>query len=750
MAVAARMPPNHRPVTTMIRDSLPPDRPMDMPVELYRRLLRTAHKITAAKDVYRLCEIILDEAQDITGADGGTFYLVRQDEHGRDDHLDFVMVRNKSLGITTDNRQQSRFAPLPLFQQSASSKTANEHNIATWAYHHRGLVNIADAYSDGFFDFSGTRAFDQRAGYHSQSFMAVPLVGESGRVIGVFQLINAIDPHSGAIMPFPRELEPAVQSLSVFAAIALDNQILAEQQKDLLIELSSEPNTRALVERILHEAKLLTNADGGTLYLLKDDLQQPRLEFALVLNDSLGIRMGGNNGDAVTLPPVPLYLPDGRENHHNVVTCAALQRKVINIEDAYSDDEFDFSGTRSFDQQMGYRSCSFLAVPLLNHENDVVGVLQLINARDPGSDEVVPFSARVESLVTALASYAAIALTNLILVQELKNLLDAFIRCIAQAIDAKSRHTSAHCQKVPQLMELIAKAACEDDTVFRDFRLNDDEWYELRVAAWLHDCGKLSTPDSVLDKSTKLHLMQDGIETINTRFAALRQQMLTDFYRAVADNPSQRDNLQHALDARLAELEAQRQFINTANKGGEFMAEEAKARVRAIAALQWLDASGEPQPLLTDEEVYNLCIERGTLTHEERQVINNHMAVTIDMLESLPFPKKLRRVPEYAGGHHEKMDGTGFPRGLKREQMSLPARMMAIADIFEALTARDRPYKPPMKISQALGILKRMRQDNHIDPDLYELFVRSRVWEEYARSSLLPEQLDVEEVAAYL
>lgn len=723
--------------------------PADMPIELYRRLLQTAQKIAAEKDVYRLCEIILSEAKDITGADGGTFYLVRQDDSGRDDHLDFVIVRNKSLGITseTHNRQAATFPAVPLFD---SARKANEHNIATCAYHHRKLINVADAYTDARFDFSGTRAFDEQAGYHSQSFLAVPLIGDSGRVIGVFQLINAIDPATGKISTFAPAMEPAIQALSVFAAVALDNQMLAEQQKDLLIELSCEPNTRALIERILHEAKLLTNADGGTLYLLKDDLQAPRLEFALVLNDTLKINMGGSNGDAVTLPPVPLYLEDGSNNHNNVATCAALQRRVINIEDAYSNDEFDFSGTRAFDQKTGYRSRSFLAVPLLNHENDVVGVLQLINSRDPNTNEVISFSGRTESLISALASYAAIALTNLILVQELKNLLDAFIRCIAQAIDAKSRHTSAHCQKVPVLMEMIAQAANDDDTVFREFSLNEDEWYELRVSAWLHDCGKLSTPDSVLDKATKLHLMQDGIETINVRFSSLKQQKLAGFYQSLAENPSARQSLQETLDAEIAQLDADREFIVTANKGGEFMAPEAKDRVRAIAAQHWLDAEGQSQPLLTKEEIYNLCIERGTLTAEERGVINNHMAVTINMLESLPFPKKLRRVPEYAGGHHEKMDGTGFPRGLKREEMSLPARMMAIADIFEALTARDRPYKPPMKISQALSILKKMRQDNHIDPDLFELFVRSRVWEKYARSSLLPDQLDVEDASAFI
>lgn len=722
----------------------------DMPVELYRRLLRTAQKITASKDIYRLCEIILDEAQDITGADGGTFYLVRQDAKGHDDHLDFIIVRNHSLGITHDthSRHKTVFPPVALFDDPGH-KIANEHNIATWAYHHRSLANIADAYTSTDFDFSGTRAFDAKTGYRSQSFMAVPLVSETGRVIGIFQLINATDAN-GKVVPFSAELEPAVQALSVFASIALDNQLLAEQQKDLLIELSGEPNTRALIERILREAKLLTNADGGTLYLLKDDMQSPRLEFALVLNDTLKINMGGETGEEVTLPPLPLYLEDGAENLHNVATCTALKRKVANIADAYTSTDFDFSGTKAFDAKTGYHSQSFLAVPLLNHENDVVGVLQLINARDIRDNRVTPFSLRDESLVAALASYAAIALNNLILVQELKNLLDAFIRAIAQAIDAKSRHTSAHCQKVPLLMELIAQAACEDETVFNNFHLTEDEWYELRVSAWLHDCGKLSTPDSVLDKATKLHLMQDGIETINVRFAALRQQKLTEFYRTLAENPAARDTLQATLDTELAQLEADRQFIYTANKGGEFMSAEARSRVADIAKTQWLDAAGNAQAMLTDEEIYNLCIERGTLTGEERKVINNHMSVTIDMLESLPFPKKLRRVPEYAGGHHEKMDGSGFPRGLTREQMSIPARMMAIADIFEALTARDRPYKPPMKISQSLSILKKMREDQHIDPDLFELFVRSRVWEKYAQSSLLPEQLDVTDASAYL
>ena len=316
--------------------------------------------------------------------------------------------------------------------------------------------------------------------------------------------------------------------------------------------------------------------------------------------------------------------------------------------------------------------------------------------------------------------------------------MDAFIQCIAQAIDAKSPHTSAHCQRVPMLMELIAQAACDDDETFKDFNLDDDEWYEVRVAAWMHDCGKLATPDTVLEKSTKLHTMRDGIELVLARLAALKH------------NISNISEINENNELSVNEIQGIAKFITAANKGGEFMKEEDQEKVRDLSRIKWVDLQGQIQSLLTEDEVENLCIQKGTLSLDERKVINNHMQVTIDMLESLPFPKKLKRVPEYAGGHHEKMDGTGFPKGLTRDQMSLPARMMAIADIFEALTARDRPYKPPMPLSLALKILKNMKESNHIDPDLFELFIKSKVWKKYALKVLLPEQNDVEDASSFL
>jgi HD-GYP domain-containing protein (c-di-GMP phosphodiesterase class II) len=384
-------------------------------------------------------------------------------------------------------------------------------------------------------------------------------------------------------------------------------------------------------------------------------------------------------------------------------------------------------------------------VPLCNHEAEVIGVLQLVNAKNPLTGESIAFPQDIEPIVAALASSAAIALDNQILLQDTRDLLDAFIKVIAQAIDAKSSHTSAHCQRVPALTELIAQAACEaKDGPLRDFSLSENDWYELRVASWLHDCGKLATPDYLLDKSTKLHLLLDGMDTVKARFTALKAQTELGYLRQMRDNPAQAAWLDEVMQEELQGIQDDCLFVERANKGGEFMSEEHKARVRQVAQRRWRDHLGMEQPILSEQEVAFLCIDRGTLSGDERQKINDHMKVTIQMLESLPFPKNLQRVPEYAGGHHEKMDGTGFPKGLKREQMSWPARMMAIADIFEALTASERPYKPPMKISQALGILQRMRDQNHIDPDLYSLFLNSRVWEQYATRFLKPEQLDVD------
>jgi len=711
----------------------------------YQTLLRIGRSMISERNVDKLCELILNEAQKLSRADGGTLYLVNAQPASE---LHYSIVHNRSLDILHSAPVgESVFPAIPLF---LSENVTNNTHVAAFTCHAKTLINIDDAYDDTQFDFSGAKQFDQVHNYRTQSVLAVPLLNNMNQVIGLLQLINAKDESNNTTV-FSEELEPMISTLAMFAASVIENRTFSNSQKALLVELAATNDTQDIIERILEEAQDLTNSEGGTLYLVKNQNEEnASLEFEIIKNTQLDIHMGGKSGPAIPFAGIQLTEQGGEENHHNVAAYSANSKEVVHIPDVYTCEEFDFSGARDFDKQTQYRTRSVLTLPLLNHQHEVIGVLQLINARHPDTGDIIGFSEHYIPLLKGLALYAAIALNNQILVQNLKNLLDAFVKTIAKAIDAKSPHTSGHCQRVPLLMELIAEAACEDDDQYHDFELNDEEWYELRVSAWMHDCGKLATPDSVLDKSTKLHKMQDGINLIEARFAALKSQLYIKHLQDCTANPNDKTSLEDYYQSEIHKLDDDLQFVRVSNKGGEFMSEESKERIRQISTYSWADSSGQEQPMLNQDEVDNLCIERGTLSHAERQIINNHMVVTIDMLEGLPFPKQLRRVPEYAGGHHEKMNGSGFPKGLTKEQMSIPARMMAIADIFEALTAKDRPYKDPMKISMSLNIMRRMVDDEHIDGDLYTLFLKSRVWEKYAQRVLSPEQLDVDDITQYL
>ncbi|MDX1473067.1 MAG: HD domain-containing phosphohydrolase [Reinekea sp.] len=498
---------------------------------------------------------------------------------------------------------------------------------------------------------------------------------------------------------------------------------------DLLIRLARETNLSGLINLILTEAQTITGAEGGTFYRWSGEDEKACLKFAAVHNTALNINIHEASKDQSAWQPIPLY-KNGKPNHANVATFVALTKESVIIEDAYETSNFDFSGTRMFDEKHRYRSRSIMAVPLLNHDNHVIGVLQLLNARNEFG-HLHTFSPEDKETVEAMAKFAAISLDNKNLVESHKKLLDAFIKALAQIIDVRSPHTSAHCQRIPVLTELIAGAACQQkEGYFKDFNLDDDGWYELNVAAWMHDCGKLATSENVLNKGTKLERLHDGMDSVRARFSA-------KFFQTT--DPQERDRLTEDLT-----------FLERVNKGGEFMSEDDKQRVRVIAEQQWFDIHGHPQPMLTDNEVYNLCITRGTINEEEREHINRHINLTIEVLEKLPFPPKLKRVPEYAGGHHERMDGKGYPKGLTRNQMSIPARIMGVADVFEALTAKERPYKPPMPLSQAFSILKNMKNEQHIDPDVFHLFLTSGVWRQYAKEHMLPQQMDVDDVSPFL
>jgi len=541
---------------------------------------------------------------------------------------------------------------------------------------------------------------------------------------------------------------------------------------ELGIALSAERNTDRLLEMILLEAKQIYNADGGTLYLTTDDTRG--LAFKIMRNDTLQVSLGGTTGKEIPFPPVQLFREDGSPNSNNVASAVWHRRRSVNIEDAYAAEDFDFSGTKKFDESTGYRSESFLTVPMINTGDEVIGVLQLINARDHVG-KTVSFDRKMQPLIEALTSQAAVALENSMLISEQRRLWDSLIEMLAAAIDDKSPYTGGHCQRVPVITKLLVDAACKsDDGIFRDFDLTDDQWYELHVAAWLHDCGKVTTPEYVVDKASKLETIYNRIHEVRTRFEVLRRDAEIACLKSQLDGMDKAE-AEAAYEEKCRQLEADFEFVAVSNVGGEFMDDEDIERLKQISALTWtrtfdktlglspmeqthLKSTMPPpaphvEPLLGDlpehrvgkynhGELYNLSIARGTLTAEERETINDHIVVTIKMLEQLPFPKKMRRVPEYAGGHHEKMDGTGYPRGLVKAEMSLPARVMAIADIFEALTAADRPYKKAKTISESLRIMSFMCKDSHIDPDLFDLFLRSGVWKEYADQYLEPHQID--------
>jgi HD-GYP domain-containing protein (c-di-GMP phosphodiesterase class II) len=494
--------------------------------------------------------------------------------------------------------------------------------------------------------------------------------------------------------------------------------------------LSSERDIRALLEQILEAAQGFANADGGTLYLVDGK----RLRFEVIRNETLGYRMGGRSGVSINFPAVPLYDDEGNPILSTVVAHAATSGGTVNIPDAYTAEGYDFAGTRAFDAKNGYRSQSFLTVPMKNHGGAVIGVLQLINARNPDGS-VRAFDGADQQLVESLASQASIALSNRQLVEQMENLFESLINLINSAIDEKSPYTGGHCERVPVLTMMLAEAAERTrEGPLAEFRMNERDRYELKIAGLLHDCGKITTPVHVVDKATKLETLFDRIHLLETRWEV--------FYRdlEIARLKGEIDAATYA--ERRVQLEKDFEMIRRSNIGGEFFEDAKVERVQEIARGRWTTAHGEERPALSEDEVENLCIRRGTLTKKERDIINHHIVVTIDMLEALPWPQHLTRVPEFAGGHHERMDGKGYPKGLTREQMSVQARVMGIADIFEALTAADRPYKSGKTLSEALSILGRMKMDNHIDEDLFEVFLRERVYLRYAKRFLPPEQID--------
>lgn len=576
----------------------------------------------------------------------------------------------------------------------------------------------------------------------------------------------------------------------------LEREVAARTAKlDMLIKnglmIALERDPSKLLQHVLFKGRDLLQCDGATMYLVTE---QKTLAFAYRTKD-----------DPLPAGEIPLYdASTGKPNEHYVCAYSAIHGTSVLVDDVYQEGRFDLSGTRRFDAESGYRTVSMLTVPIAPRQGEVVGVIQFINAVDPVTGGVVAFSPDLLDLVEAFAAQAAVALDNLRLVEGQKALVENMIQVIATAIDAKSPYTGRHCSRVPELAVMLAETVSATASgPLASFRFNsEDEWREFRIGAWLHDCGKVTTPEYVIDKATKLETIYNRIHEIRVRFEVLLRDAQIERLLALAEGTRAHD-ADRAFETRKSQLEADFAFVARSNIGSERMTDADIERILEIGATPWLRHfddrlglsaaeaerfDGEPiralpavEQLLVDAhhhlvprtledlpppgygfkmdvpeylynrgEIHNLCIRRGTLTEEDRYKINEHMVFTIMMLEQMKFPRSLSRVPEYAGTHHEALNGRGYPRRLSAEDLSIPARIMAIADVFEAVTASDRPYKRPNKISEAVRILHRLKMNGQIDGDVFDLFLTSGLYLQYANRFLEPEQIDEVDITRYL
>jgi len=502
-----------------------------------------------------------------------------------------------------------------------------------------------------------------------------------------------------------------------------------KKMSDIGRALSGVQDLNTLLEMIVDQARNFTNADAGTLYIVENNT----LRFQIVQNDSLKIRMGGKSGETIPFPPVEL-------KETNVSAFVALKGISVNIPDVYDTDLFDFTGPKKFDQSTGYRSKSMLVVPLRNHENDVIGVLQLLNATNPISNEVIAFSQDYENLSESLASQAAVSITNAKLIANMTELFEAFVKVMATAIDEKSPVTGGHIRRVAELTLTMAEVIHDlDEGHFKDKTFSPDQMYELRIAAYMHDIGKVTSPVEIVEKAKKLQTIFDRIQYVRLRMAYISQKIELEGQEAKikilqnGSSPEKLNSIEKETLEKLIEIEEILRFINKCNEPGEFLDDEILVRLKEVSEKTYIDDAGEQQPFLTADELVNLSIRRGSITEKERQKMQGHAAVTLKMLKQIPFTKKLKNIPDFAGAHHEFLNGKGYPLGLKGDEISFEGRLMAVTDIAEALTASDRPYKKAMPLETVYRILRSMVEGGELDPNLVELFIEKEVYKTYQK-----------------
>lgn len=525
-----------------------------------------------------------------------------------------------------------------------------------------------------------------------------------------------------------------------------------------------------IIEKVMRVARKACDADGCFFFSVSDN-KYINLEYSRV--NSLNVGISGTENMAF-FPSV--FLPDVKNRSRKAPSeYCALNREIINSPNIFQTTGIDTDLIAKFDDANNYSTISLLAIPLVDRKDNLLGVAQFTNAKD-ANGKIISFTTEAQKVVLSVCKLITIALENKNQKEAYSQLLESFIEVLARAIDAKSPYTGSHCQRVPIIARLLATAAVQETTGnLKTFEMGPDDWYTLHIASWLHDCGKVTTPEYIVDKATKLETIFNRIHEIRNRFEILRRDAHIEYLQKRLNNIDTKQHLQAEFVAKVKQLEEDFAFVAKCNTGDIELNDRDIARLEQISQIQFVryfnrmlglswaerdnvenkDFYVHParENLLQNRkdqifgpynrgELYNLEIRRGTINKEERDKINEHIVVTIDMLKALPFPKELSKVVEYAGAHHERIDGKGYPNGLTGDQMSVPAKIMAIADIFEALTANDRPYKEPKKLSEVLRIMQQMKHNGHIDPDLYDVFIRSKVYQDYAEQYMDKNQID--------
>ena len=470
----------------------------------------------------------------------------------------------------------------------------------------------------------------------------------------------------------------------------------------MCLALTSERDREALLSTILDTAMDLAGCDAGTLYLLEDD----GLHFCRMVTRSQGIRQGGHDAP-ISLPPVPL-------EEKYVCAWAAMHNKDINVKDVHTDTTFDFTGSLRYDAMTGYRTQSMLVVPMTNDKGELIGVTQLINALDENG-RTVPFDPEKELLVSAISSQAAISITNMQYSEQITKLLDSLVGALSTAIDERSHYNANHTRNMVRVGENFLDWL---DRTENDWSFNENKRRAFLMSVWLHDVGKLVVPLEVMDKASRLgSRLGDVRETFRT--AGLVDHI------AMLEGELSRDEYEKREKERADALA----FIEHIDRTG-FLSDEDLAMVEKLAKQTYLDEHGEEHPLLTEEDRVCLSVRKGTLTDEERRIMQSHVVVTGRILSQVTFPKMYAQVPIWAAMHHELINGNGYPNHVRAEEIPPEVRLLTILDVFEALTARDRPYKPPMSLEKALGILHIMAEkEGSIDPEILRMFEESKAWE---------------------